>query len=298
MPAIGFVDDKGAQVTFADALAGKGEFSIRRPLLASFQRTQQKERYCDVSVTSLQPAGVIRQRILRDRHDYYVRPDGQTFLMWGLALHALIERSATGADWLAEQRLTVDLDGLKVGGTPDTMQLWKPGTLRKGWALEIIDWKTTNVSAVKRMLGEDADNDKLRDGGAQLNAYWMLANISPDSPILKAGLDPAKVEPVLVLENLSRDHRDYEAARPGKGGYPRWHEPFEVKAEPVAKTLAGLRAAIRKWKAAQKLADDALPKCEAGLLWGGKRCRDYCEAAPFCCYAAENIEKLTGARNY
>ena len=295
MPAIGFVDDKGARVTFADALAGKGEFSIRRPLLAALG--QPKESYCDVSVTGLQPAGILRQKLLRDRHDYYVKPDDQTFLMWGLAIHCLLEKYR-GGDWLTEQRMVAEIDGMKVGGTVDTMQLWKPGTLRKGWALEVIDWKTTNVSAVKRMLADGEKSDKLADGAAQLNAYWTLANISPDSPILKAGLDPAKIEPVLVLENLSRDHRDYEAARPGKGGYPRWHEPFEVKAEPVAKTLAGLRAAIRKWKAAQKLADDALPKCEAGLLWGGKRCRDYCEAAPFCCYAAENIEKLTGARNY
>ena len=295
MPAIGFVDDKGAQVTFADALAGKGSFALRRPMLAAMAR--QKPRYCDVSITSLQPAGIQRQRILQARHDYYIVPDRQTFVLWGSAIHALLERHASDAA-IVEQPLTVDLDGLKVGGTPDTMTLYGPCLSYPKPTLEIIDWKTTNVSAVKRMLGEDADNDKLRDGGAQLNAYWMLANISPDSPILKAGLDPAKVEPVLVLENLSRDHRDYEAARPGKGAYPRWHEPFEVKAAPVAKTLAGLRAAIRKWKAAQKLADDDLPKCEAGLLWGGKRCRDYCEAAPFCRYAAANIEKLAGARNY
>jgi len=288
----------GAQVTFADALAGKGSFTLRRPLLAAFQRTQQKERYSDVSVTELQPAGILRQKVLKSRHDYYVKPDDQTFLMWGLALHALIERSATGCDWLAEQRLTVELDGFKVGGTPDTMQLWNPSMEHPHSRFEIIDWKTTNVSAVKRMLADGADSDKLRDGGAQLNAYWTLANISPDSPILKAGLDPAKVEPVLVLENLSRDHRDYEAARPGKGEYPRWHEPIEVKAVPVAQTLATLRAALKRWKAAQKLVDDKLPKCETALLWGGRRCRDYCEAAPFCCYAAENIEKLAGARNY
>jgi len=295
MPSIGFVDDKGARVTFADALAGKGSFALRRSMLAAMAR--QKARYCDVSVTSLQPAGIQRQRILQARHDYYIVPDRQTFVLWGSAIHALLERHASDAA-IVEQPLTVDLDGVKVGGTADTMQLWKPGTLRKGWALEVIDWKTTNVSAVKRMLADGDKSDKLADGAAQLNAYWTLANISPDSPILKAGLDPAKIEPVLVLENLSRDHRDYEAARPGKGEYPRWHEPIEVKAAPVAATLATLRAALRKWKAAQKLDDDALPKCEAGLLWGGRRCRDYCEAAEFCRYAAENIEKLAGARNY
>ena len=295
MPAIGFVDDEGAQVTFADALAGKGKFALRRPMLAAMAR--QKARYCDVSITSLLPAGIQQQRILQARHDYYIVPDRQTFVLWGSAVHALLERHAADAA-IVEQPLTVDLDGLSVGGTPDTMQLWQPGTLRDGWTLEIIDWKTTNISAVKRMLGDGDKSDKLADGGAQLNGYWTLANISPDSPILKAGLDPATVEPVLVLENLSRDYREYEAARPGKSTYPRWHEPFEVKAAPVADTLAKLRAATRKWKAAQKLADDKLPKCETALLWGGRRCRDYCEAAPFCRYAAENIEKLAGARNY
>jgi hypothetical protein len=294
MPAVGFVDDKGQRVTFADALAGKGSFSIRRPLLAALG--QNKERYCDVSVTEVQPVGLLRQKALKGRHDYYVKPDGQTFLMWGLAIHCLLEKYR-GGDWLTEQQMVAEIDGVKVGGTADSMQLWKPGAYRKGWALEIIDYKTSNVSAVGRMLG--GQSDKLDEGGAQLNHYWTLANISPDSPILKAGLDPVTIEPVLVLENLSRDHRDYEATRASAAKpYPRWHEPFEVPAAPVSATLAGLRAAIRKWKAAQKLADDDLPKCDAKLLWGGKRCRDYCEAAPFCRYAAENIEKLAGARNY
>jgi hypothetical protein len=294
MGAIGFIDDKGARVTFADALAGKGEFAIRRPMLAAMAR--QKPRYCDASITELLPAGMQRQRILQTRHDYYIVPDRQTFILWGSAIHALLERHAAG-DAVVEEPLTVELDGLKVGGTADTRQLWKPGTLRKGWSLEIIDWKTTNIAAVKRMVGEDKDNDKLRDGGAQLNAYWTLENISPDSMLQRAKMDPAKVEPVLVLENLSRDHREYEATREAKGKpYPRWHEPVEVPAAPVAETLATLRAAVRAWKRNQKLGDDALPKCED--VWGGRRCRDYCEAMPFCRYAAENIEKLTGARNY
>jgi len=295
MPAIGFVDDKGARVTFGDALAGKGEFSIRRPMLAAMAATQIKECYCDASITELLPAGMQRQRFLRARHDYHVKPDDMVRLMWGLAVHYLLEANASPGV-ATEQRLTVDLDGLKVGGTPDTAQLWQPGTLRWGHALEMVDWKTTNVANVRHVLADGPA--KLAEGAAQLNGYWTLANISPDSPILKADLDPAKVEPVLVLEHLCRDHRDYEAARPGKGPYPRWHEPFEVPAAPVAATLATIRAAIRKWKAADKLKDDDLPKCDEKLLWGGRRCRDYCEAAPFCRYAAANIEKLKGKMNY
>jgi hypothetical protein len=291
MPAIGFIDDKGQRVTFADALAGKGEFSVRRPMLAAMAR--QKARYADATITELLPAGVQRQRFLKARHDYYVAPDSQVRLLWGSAIHALLACHAADTA-VVEQPLTVDLDGLKIGGTPDTRQLWKPGTIRKGWAMEVIDWKTTNIAAA-RHLGDSGKSD---EGAAQLNSYWTLENISPDSLILKAGLDPAKVEPVLVLENLSRDHRDYEAARPGKTPYPRWHEPVEVKAAPVAKTLATLRAAVRAWKAADKLKDDDLPPCDERLLWGGKRCRDYCEAAPFCRYAAANIEKLQSKTNY
>ena len=74
--------------------------------------------------------------------------------------------------------------------------------------------------------------------------------------------------------------------------------PASVRAFPNAETLAGLRAAVRAWKANDKLKDDDLPKCDPSLLYGGVKCRDYCEAAPFCRYAAENIEKLAGARNY
>jgi hypothetical protein len=62
--------------------------------------------------------------------------------------------------------------------------------------------------------------------------------------------------------------------------------------------LAGLRAAVRAWKKSQKLADDGLPKCDPALLYGGRKCRDYCEVTPWCRYAAENVEKLAGARNY
>ena len=293
MPAVGFVDDTGVRVTFADALAGKGSFTIRRPLLSALG--QPKESYADATVTGLLPIGMQRQRILRDRHDYYVAPDSQTRLMWGLAIPSRLEKYR-GGGVLTEVRMVVDLDGLKVGGTADTMQLWQPGTYHKGWALEIVDWKTTNVSNVRHILAGELG--KTDDGAAQLNAYWTLANISPDSPILKAGLKPEQVEPVLVLENLSRDHRDYEAARPGKGPYPRWHEPVEAKAAPVAKTLATIRAAVRAWKAADKLVDADLPPCDPDLLYGGVKCRNYCEISDHCRYAAENIAKLTVTRNF
>ena len=292
MPAIGFVDDKGQRVTFADALAGKGSFTLRRPMLAAMAR--QKAKYADTTVTELLPVGVQRQRILKARHDYYIVPDKQRRLMFGSALHSLLAENASDLA-AVEQPMVALIDGVKVGGTADTRQLW-PSTKELPWpTLEIIDWKGTNVAAVKHM-GESGKTD---EGAAQLNSYWLLENISPDSLILKAGLKPETVKPVLVLENISQDYRDYEADRasPAKP-YPRWHEPFEVPAAPVSATLSGLRAAIRKWKAAQKLADDDLPKCEAGLLWGGKRCRDYCEAAPFCRYAAANIEKLAGKTNY
>jgi hypothetical protein len=211
-------------------------------------------------------------------------------------MHGLLEKHAQpGVE--VEGRLTVDLDGLKVGGTPDTRQLWKPGTLRKGWALDMRDWKTTNVGNVGHIMEKPAE--KLAEFTGQINAYWTLENISPDSLIIKAGLKPENVEPVLTLVMISRDFRKREAAfKNPKRAYPRWNEPFEVPAAPVAQTLATIRAAVRKWKAAQKLTDDDLPKCDPSHLYGGRKCRDYCEAAPFCRYAAENIEKLAGARNY
>ena len=63
-----------------------------------------------------------------------------------------------------------------------------------------------------------------------------LENISPDSLILANGLDATNVEPVLTLVMISRDWRKREAAfKNPKRPYPYWNEPFEVKAEPVAK---------------------------------------------------------------
>jgi len=296
MPAIGFVDDKGARVTFADALAGKGAFAIGRPLLAAMATTQIKERYCDASVTELLPIGMQRQRFLRARHDYHVDPNGLIDLTWGLAMHGLLEKHAQPGVTV-EGSLTVDLDGLRVGGTPDTRQLWKPGTLRKGWALDMRDWKTTNVGNVGYII--EKPDEKLAEFTGQINAYWTLENISPDSIVIKAGLKPENVEPVLTLVMLSRDYRKREAAfKNPKRPYPHWHEPFDIPALPVAETLAGLRAAVRAWKKSQKLTDDDLPKCDPSLLYGGRKCRDYCEAREFCRYAAENIEKLAGARNY
>ena len=296
MPSIGFIDDKGQRVTFADALAGKGEFAIGRPLLAAMAATQVKPRYCDASITELLPIGMQRQRFLRAQHDFYVNPNGLIDLTWGLAMHGLLERHAQPGV-VVEGRLTVDLDGLRVGGTPDTRQLWKPGTLRKGWALDMRDWKTTNVGNVGHVIEKPVE--KLAEFTGQINAYWTLENISPDSLILANGLDATNVEPVLTLVMISRDWRKREAAfKNPKRPYPYWNEPFEVKAEPVAKTLAGLRAAVRAWKKAAKLADDELPKCDPSLLYGGVKCRDYCEAAEWCRYAAENIERLAGARNY
>jgi len=293
MPAVGFVDDKGKQVKFADALAGKGSFAIGRPLLAAMATTQIKERYCEASITELLPIGMQRQRFLRARHDYHVKPDGLIDLTWGLAMHGLLEKHAQpGVE--VEGRLTVDLDGLKVGGTPDTVELYQD---RKGWVLKIKDWKTTNVGNVGYII--EKPEEKLAEGAGQINAYWTLENISPDSAILKAGLNPAKVWPDLSLVMLSRDYRKREAAfKNPKRPYPHWHEPFDIPAFPVAETLAGLRAAVRAWSAAHALPDNDLPPCDDRLLWGGRRCRDYCEVRDFCRYAKANVEALTGTRNY
>jgi len=163
--------------------------------------------------------------------------------------------------------------------------------------MDMRDWKTTNVGNVGYIIEKPAE--KLAEFAGQINAYWTLENISPDSLIHAAGLDAAKVEPVLTLVMLSRDFRKREAAfKNPKRPYPRWHEPFEVPAAPVAKTLSGLRAAVRAWKVNAKLVDADLPECDPALLYGGVKCRDYCEAAPFCRYAAANIEKLAGKTNY
>jgi hypothetical protein len=69
--------------------------------------------------------------------------------------------------------LTVDLDGLKVGGTPDTRQLWKPGTLRKGWAMDMRDWKTTNVGNVGHIIEKPAEKlAEWSDGIEVCNQFW------------------------------------------------------------------------------------------------------------------------------
>jgi hypothetical protein len=237
--------------------------------------------------------GTLQQMLLKERHDYFVSPEDQFFVLLGQGLHALMHHHAAGAEQ-AEHRMTVVIDKVKVGGTPDNLELLlKVPALPSGkkHALEMVDYKVTSLYKVKKML--EVGMAEAGEWPAQLNYYWMLACISPDSPIIKAGIDPASVEPRLVLDCISRDHRGFEADRAEREGkvYPKWDQPFELEARPVADIMADARAAVKKWKAAKDLPDNKLPKCDAKLLWGGKRCESYCEARPFCSQATAVLQR-------
>lgn len=287
MPARGFVDNTGACVSFEDAVKGKGSFDLRRPLLSVLAR-MTKTDYCDVSATEI-AGGLLRKMLLGQRHDYYVSPEDQFFVLLGQGLHALMHGHAAGAE-LAENRMTVTIDDVKVGGTPDNEEFTPPKGKARG-RFDIVDWKVTSVYKVMHIL-----NDGMKEAGewpGQLQIYWTLACISPESPILKAGVDPKQVDALLTLDCISRDHRGFEAARAEREGkvYPRWDQPFDVTPQPVTETMAEIRKFVKAWKVAKTLPDDALPKCDKRLLWGGKRCESYCEARPFCNQAAEVLQK-------
>lgn len=215
--------------------------------------------------------------------------DGQMF-------HAVLEQHVP-ADSLSEEKLSLELDGWTLSGTPDLYD-------SDGW---ITDWKTTSVYTV---MGEDGAKGR-EEWHQQLNVYAVLfraygfavkglrivarfrdwsrarADREPDYPqqqarVIEIPLWPEEDAKDYVAERL-RLHAEAEADRcPQCSDDDRWLDPpvFAVKKRGAkrASRLCETREQAEKEVEAGRPAIYEIEERRGQ----SKRCQQYCNVAAFC----------------
>ena len=179
-----------------------------------------------------------------------------TSKMLGLATKGL---KSLGFRVLSEERLKGTWAGETIGGGIDLQT-------RRGKAWTIYDFKTTSVFTVMKM-------SRLEEWTEQLNIYGGLAE--------QAGREVEKLRIVTFLLDWSQAVLNRELKANPKSNYPTedsveiWCKRWEKKRrdEFIEGRVIELRDAL-------KLPDDKLPRCKD--TWGGRRCDQYCDAAPHC----------------
>ena len=267
-------------------------------------RTPERGR---ISVTELISPPQQRSLLLQHWDDIEVEADAEIDKFFGSAVHERLARYA-GADALAEETLTVKVDGWEVHGTLDHADWMEVmgGTL--------LDWKTTRV----RALGVER-----AEWTAQLNLYAHLLALTgmpverlvvkaflrdfdrarmrtepdyPAAPIVEIAVPAwdAAERHAYLLERL-RLHR--QAAR---GFYPPCSAEEQWRRDAYAVYKAGNTRATRTFPSLELAQAWAEAQTEPPRDWrdwyrvGHRpgdpiRCRDWCLAAQFCAQHADEM---------
>lgn len=213
----------------------------------------------DISVTEL--INPPRIRILRKKHYDEIETDAEGLLnvTVGNCIHDGIETATkTG---IAERRLDVTIRGWKLSGGMDH---YHEGTL--------TDYKTANKW--KTVLSDDG---RIEEWEKQLNVYAY---------ILKCNGHPVSdLQIWAYFKDWNRGEfgqysKKGQIFRPNLScGYPEkeWLTiPIELWSP--EKTRAYVEERVRL----HQEAETNLPECPREALWGGRRCRDYCDVNKWC----------------
>lgn len=203
---------------------------------------------CDFSVTELLKPP--RQRALQIQHKDEIEEDVESrlYALYGQITHLILERA--NVKDLAEERLFGKIGEYTVSGQIDSLTI-EEGTL--------LDFKFTTA------WGFMKNRPPKPEYVAQLNMQLEL--------LRQNGLDASKLE----IIGLLRDHQKSKAKT--DKNYPQ--EPIArqvIEIWPREQTVLFMQERIEAHKNAEK----ELPKCNAEMTWGGRRCQDYCSAVKFC----------------
>ena len=296
MPAIGFVDARGIQVSFEELEASydSERWNMPLPVLKSLSRL--KRSYCDISVTEL--VGPPQIRVLKQRHEYVLEPGDLIWATFGTGLHRMLElRSEQNA--LTEERLMAEFDveaagqvcHIRLGGIPDHYVEADGGIF--------TNYKVTSV--YKAVILHEKGPEAASDWVAAENCYAYLMR--------RHGFEVSRLQVCLLLRDWSARDRDdamnkFYCSRcqkrhmrdsgPGRGhaeyedpSRAIWYPPSQIHLVglpvwPNADCEHYVRERLRAHIAAGLVPDHELPRCTDSETWNGRRCESYCEVAAFC----------------
>lgn len=276
----------------------------RLNLPRAFEHMCAQEYECapnEYRVTSLLKG--IRETMLERRHHREVEVDvaDMIWLLFGTAVHSILERQPEGDEELREERIKVPFDGYILSGKFD---------LYCGKQMKITDYKTCSVWKV--IYGDYADWRR------QLLIYaWMMRRI---------GFEVNTGEVVAIMKDHSKRDAKIKADYPQ---YPVRVIQFHFAPKDFMEIEQWLKDKFAEVKRCEALPDDELPLCtpderfnsgdkyavmkkgrktalrvldtrEEAEAWMAvndkgdyievregedKKCIDYCRVAPFCNYA-------------
>lgn len=213
----------------------------------------------DISVTELIDSP--RVRALKKKHGHEAEAEAEKSLaaFMGTCFHKGVERASRHG--IVERRLSIMVDGWIISGGMDH---YCDGVL--------TDYKTTNV-----FKASYSKKGKIESFEKQLNVY---------AHILRENGEEVKELKIWAWFLDWRNNEVKEATKKDKiwipnkkTGYPShkwlWFN-VEMWEAPIAKEYVEARVE------AHKLSAHILPQCLPEDIWGGRRCQDYCEVAPFC----------------
>jgi hypothetical protein len=286
VPVVGFIDDAGKRVKFADIASGKGEWWLPRPLLRALSRSYRSADHYGagdvISVTTL--GNPVQQIRLMQRHDVYVEPLRSLWAMHGTLAHAWLEAGLDpdSGNEVAERRLVIDFEGQLVGGTFDLIERDDESA---PWVGQ--DYKVLGGYKVAKMVNEGAVKGAL-EYVMQANVYrYMIAR--PDCREVIAEREPGHATMWRPFEHaglvvprwrLVTIARDWTASK--YEGTIRPVEPIEIPLIEPERVEAYMRERIALYTAAEMCDDAGLPECSRDETWNGRRCAQWCDAASVC----------------
>lgn len=213
-------------------------FNVPAPLVTLATREYYSKGSAQYSVTELLSPPRVRR--LREQHQEQMQQDVSEMLwpLLGSALHVVMERGQTPG-WISEERLFVEIDGVKISGAIDLQEVTPAG-------IRIVDYKFTSAWAVM--------NEK-REWEEQLNLYaWLVEKAK--------GVEVTGLEICAFIRDFSRhDNRE---------GYPA--APIHVLPIPIwdkgeAQAFVEKRLEAHRDSKVSHDLGEALPECSPEERW-------------------------------
>ncbi len=220
----------------------------------------------DYSVTELLSPPRIGALRRRYNGKIFVDVADELYSLAGSIGHGLLERAAREGNWrqiyldaglelpegdlptpeLVEERFTIEMDGARISGCPDSLLAWPTYHV-------LDDWKYSTVYAVMSPEGKP-------EWTAQLNIYrYVLHVVRPD----------LQIDKLRICIPFFRDWSKRRARRePATSRYPRHQgHVMEIETWPLEQTAEFITERIRLHREADALPDHELPLCTDDERW-------------------------------
>ena len=296
-------------------------FGMPETILNVIARPQYNKGKANMSVTELLNSPRIVQLKRKHWDDLTEDASDMVWSIFGTAIHGVLEHGK-GDNHIVEERIHVELDGMRVSGAIDLQEITPEGII-------LSDYKTTSAWAVI--------NEK-QDWHNQLNSYAYLVEKAKSTPVVKLQIvaivrDWSRREaqnkegypkaPIVVIEiplwplaereayvrNRISLHGDAFFEMETGGDMPEctpeemWEKPTtyalkkdgNVRAKSVHETREAADTALAVATEKAKKGEKFLIEVREG---GRTRCESFCQVAPYCQqHQAYLLTKATGEQS-